>query len=224
MSNKDEMANLKKVLEKADVSESCTNERSDTNWRFSKSLDAFLKAYKTSETKGFFPYEWFGCPKKMNSSELPPYDAFFGKLRNVNTLERDYSDYQKLLSCGLKTEEALSKKKLTKSPPSGEKNYQYLLDLWNHQNMCTFRDFLRWYNNKDVVPTLEAMQRKLVFYHKKGIDMVKLLCTLSNLANICLHKSSSAKLHPFTETDKGSLQKTQEDMVCGPSIVFTVEL
>ena len=26
------------------------------------SLDSFLKAYKTSETKGFFPYEWFDCP------------------------------------------------------------------------------------------------------------------------------------------------------------------
>ena len=33
------------------------------------SRDSFLKAYKTSETKGFFPYEWFDCPQKMNNSE-----------------------------------------------------------------------------------------------------------------------------------------------------------
>ena len=78
------------------------------------SLDSFLEAYKTSETEGFFPYEWFDCPQKMNNSELPPYDAFFSKLRNVNPLEKDNSDYQKLLSCGLKTEEALSKRKLSK--------------------------------------------------------------------------------------------------------------
>ena len=51
------------------------------------SLDSFLKAYKTAETKGFFPYEWFDCPQKMNNSELPPYDAFFSKLRNVNPLK-----------------------------------------------------------------------------------------------------------------------------------------
>ena len=108
------------------------------------SLDSFLKADKTAETKGFFPYEWFDCPQKMNNSELPPYDAFFSKLRNVNPLEKNYSDYQKLLSCGLKTEEALSKMKLSKPPPSGEKNYQYLLDIWNHANMCTFKDFKRW--------------------------------------------------------------------------------
>ena len=29
------------------------------------SLDSFLKAYKTSETKGFFPYEWFDHSDKM---------------------------------------------------------------------------------------------------------------------------------------------------------------
>ena len=86
------------------------------------SLDSFLKAYKTSETKGFFPYEWFDCPQKMNNSELPPYDAFFSKLRNKNPLEKDHSDYQKLLSCGLKTEGAPSKMKLSKAPPSGEEN------------------------------------------------------------------------------------------------------
>ena len=56
------------------------------------SFDSFLKAYETSETKGFFSYEWFSCPQKINNSELPPYDAFLSKLRNVNPLEKDYSD------------------------------------------------------------------------------------------------------------------------------------
>ena len=93
------------------------------------SLDSFLKAYKTAETKDLFPYEWLDCPQKMSSSELPPYDAFFSKLRNVNPLEKDFSDYQKFLSYGLNTEEALSKMKLSKLPPSGEENYQYLLDI-----------------------------------------------------------------------------------------------
>ena len=115
------------------------------------SLDSFLKAYKTSEIKGFFPYEWFDCPQKMNNSEFPLYDTFFSKLRNVNPLEKDYqndqdydSDYQKLLSRGWKTEEALSKMMFPKPPPSGEETYQYLLDMWNQEIMCTFKDFLYW--------------------------------------------------------------------------------
>ena len=87
--------------------------------------------------------------------------------------------------------------------------------------MCTFKDFLRWYKNKDVVLTLEAMQKVLAFYHKEEIDMLKLGCTFPSLANICLQKSTSAKFYPFTETDKDLLQKIGEDMVGGPSIVFT---
>ena len=126
---------------------------------------------------------------------------------NVNPLEKDYSNHQKLLSCGLKTEKALSKMKLSKPPPSGEENNQCLLDLLNHENMCIYKDFLRWYNNIDVVTTLEAMQKMLVFHHKTGIDMLKLGCKLPNSANICLHKSTSAKFYPFTETDKNFLQK-----------------
>ena len=51
------------------------------------SLDLFLKAYKTEETKGFFPYEWFNNLEKLNKKELPPYDSFFSKLRNINPLE-----------------------------------------------------------------------------------------------------------------------------------------
>ena len=87
--------------------------------------------------------------------------------------------------------------------------------------MSSFKDFLRWYNNKDVVPTLEAMQKMIVFYHDKDIDMLKLGCTLPNLANICLYKSTDAKLYPFTEGDKDLLEKFREDIVGGPSIVFT---
>ena len=61
----------------------------------------------------------------------------------------------------------------------------------------------------------------LAFYHKKGIDMLKLGRTLPILANLCLHKAISAKLYPFTETDKDLLQKISEDIVGVPSIVFT---
>ena len=87
--------------------------------------------------------------------------------------------------------------------------------------MITFKDFLRWYHNKDVVPTLEAWQKMIKFYHGKGIDMLKLGCTLPNLANICLHKSINHKFYPFLEGDKDLCEKIREDMTGSPSIVFT---
>ena len=78
-----------------------------------------------------------------------------------------------------------------------------------------------WYNNKYVVPTLEAMQKMIELYHQKEIDMLKLGCTLPNLANICLHKSTDSKFFLFTESDIDLLEKIREHMLGGPSIVFT---
>ena len=68
------------------------------------SLDSFLKAYKTSETKSFFPYEWFDHPDKMQNTALSPFDGFYSKLRSCNTLEAEYTDYVNLLKSGLTTE------------------------------------------------------------------------------------------------------------------------
>ena len=185
------------------------------------SLDSFLKAHKTSQTKGFFPYEWFDHPDKMQNTELPPYDAFYSKLRSCNPLEAEYTDYVNLLKSGLTTEQAVVKLKLSKPPPTGIENYQYLQQIWKQEQMGSFKDFLRWYNNKDVVPTLEAMHKTIAFYHDKDIDILKLGCILPNLANICSHKSTDAKFYPFTDGDKDLLETIHEDVVGGPSFIFT---
>ena len=184
------------------------------------SLDSFLKACKTSERKGFLPYEWFDYPEKMQITELLPYDAFHSKLRSCHPLEAEYADYVNLLKSGLTTEQAVVKLKLSKPPPTGIENYRYLQQTWKQEQMSSFKDFLRWYNNKDVVPTLEAMQKLIVFYHDKDTDKLKHGCTLLNLANICLHKSTDASLYPFTERDKDLLEKIL-DVFGGQSIVFT---
>ena len=68
--------------------------------------------------------------------------------------------------------------------------------------MTVFKDFLQWYDNKDVVPKLDAMQKMIQFHHNKGIDMVKLGCTLPNLANIRVNKSTNDKLYPFCESER----------------------
>ena len=185
------------------------------------SLDSFLKAYKTKETKGFFPYEWFDCPEKMNNKKLPLYDSFFSILRNSNPLEKDYNDFQNLVNSGLTTEQAVAKLRMDRILPTGAENYSYLQSVWENNNMQFFLDFLKWYNNKDVVPTLKAMQTMIEFYHNEGIDMLKLGCTLPNLANICFHKWTDSKFYTFTESDKDLLEKIREDMVGGPCFVFT---
>ena len=65
------------------------------------------------------------------------------------------------------------------------------------------------------------MQNMVQFYHQKEIDMLKLGCTLLNLANVCLHKSTNEKFYPFCESDRDLCEKIRDDMAGGPSIVFT---
>ena len=105
------------------------------------SVDSFLKAYKTSETKIFFPYELFDQPDKMQNTEIPPYDAFHSKLRSCNPLDADYMDYVKLLKSGLTTEQAVVKIKLSKPPPLGIENYQLLQEIWKPEQLRSSKNF-----------------------------------------------------------------------------------
>ena len=180
-------------------------------------LDSFFKAYK------FSPFELFDKPHKLDFPELPPYEAFFNKLKNNNPLDKNFIDFEKLRKSGLDDQQAPKKLQIKSLPLSGLDNYNCLQDTWKKNRMTVFKDFLKWYKNKDVVPTLEAMQKKIQFYHNKGIDMLELGCILPNLANICQHKSSNYKVHPFCGSDKDLCEHdgSDKDMAGRLSIFFT---
>ena len=127
-------------------------------------LDNFLKAYGASE-EDFFPYEWFDSAEKMNESQLPPIESFWSKLKNHNVLSVDYDKFMNCKKRGIEEKEALKKLKLKTVPKNAEENYRELQNIWEKENMNTIRDFLKWYNNKDVVPTLDAMTKMIQFYH-----------------------------------------------------------
>ena len=120
------------------------------------SFDFFLKAYKASETKGFFPENGLIILKKVQNTELPPYDAFYSKLCSCDPLEAEYTDYVDLLRSGLSTEQTVIILKLPKPRPRVIENYQYLQQIWKQEQISSFKDFLLWYN-KDVVRTLEKL-------------------------------------------------------------------
>ena len=82
--------------------------------------------------------------------------------------------------------------------PIGAENFSSLRSVWMIERMKSFKDFLMWYNNKDVLPTLEAMQKVKTFFRQKEIDMLMLGCTLPISANNRLHKSLESKFYPFT--------------------------
>ena len=81
-----------------------------------KRLNFSLKAYKTSETKSYFPHQWFEDPEKLNNTQLPHCDTIFSKLCKINSRKRDYSDFQGLKDDDSTSEETLLKLKLKQLP------------------------------------------------------------------------------------------------------------
>ena len=87
--------------------------------------------------------------------------------------------------------------------------------------MTTFKNFFAVIQQQWCCSNPWSNAKKVQFYHQKENDMLKLGCTLPNLANICLHKSNNEKFYPFCKIDRDLRQKIREDMTDGPSIVFS---
>ena len=49
-------------------------------------------------------------------------------------------------------------------------DYQHCLDMWLQHNMSIMRDFLVWYNNNDVEPMLQAIDKMFIYYHNQRLD------------------------------------------------------
>ena len=130
------------------------------------SLDSFLKAYQSEETKVYFPYEWFDSSTKFDCNHLPPYDSFFSKLKNLNPLEKDFCQFKKMMESGKGELDVLRELGLKEKSLSGKKNYALLEKLWKMDKMKTFREFLRWYKNKDVVPTLQSNEENVEIFSR----------------------------------------------------------
>ena len=103
--------------------------------------------------------------RKVAVSKTSPYDSFYSKVRSCNPRETEHTDYVNVLKIRLTTEQAVIKMKLSKPPPTGIESYLYLQQLWKQEQMSSFKDFLRWYDNNDVAPTMEAMQKMIAFYN-----------------------------------------------------------
>ena len=101
-------------------------------------LESFLKAFKTSVTKRILPYESFNQPH----IELPPYNAPCSNFLSFNPLGAKYIDYVNLQKNGMTTEQAIVKLKLSKPPPKGIENYQYLEKIWKREQLSSSKVFL----------------------------------------------------------------------------------
>ena len=187
------------------------------------SYNNFLKAYKCSMKKSYFPYEYFTSIDILNNTHLPEYDKFYSSLKNCNVLEEEYNTYNKLLMEGLSQDEALKKMQLDFVPNSGKENYDELCQIWESEKMETFRDFLIYYNNLDTKPFVEGVEKLIAFYHNENVDIFKESITLPGVARKLLYKSVSPSVHfsLFNKNNADLYHTFRANIVGGPSIVFS---
>ena len=110
--------------------------------------------------KRILPIRMVWLSWRNSNTELPPYDEFCSKMRGCNPLEAEYTEYVTLIESGMRAEQAVAKLKLSKTPLTGFDKYHHLHQKWKQEHMNSCEDFLHWFNIKDVVPTLEPMQKK----------------------------------------------------------------
>jgi hypothetical protein len=107
----------------------------------------YLKAYKCEQKKGFFPYEYMDSLEKLKETQLPCIEAFYSQLKGSNSLGAN--------------------------PHEIYNNHLYLRHIWRQEQMKTLKDLLRWYNNLDVGPFVEAIAKQRDSYKEHGYDMFK---------------------------------------------------
>ena len=83
-----------------------------------------------------------------------------------------------------------------------DEDYKTCLDAWKNNNMKTFKDFLEWYNNLDVIPFVEAIEKMKVFYKNKKLDLFKDGVSLPGLVLKYLINSTKDEFYLFDEKDK----------------------
>ncbi|KAJ8020744.1 hypothetical protein HOLleu_40418 [Holothuria leucospilota] len=102
-----------------------------------------------------------------------------------------------------------------------EEDYQHCVNVWETNQMEKFSDFLIWYNNKDVVPFLEAIEKMFSFYREKNIDMFKHGISVPGLTlRYLFNNLEDTHFCIFPHNHSDLYHVFRENVVGGPSIVF----
>ena len=100
--------------------------------------------------------------------------------------------------------------------------YQYCQQVWKDKEMSTFKDFLVWYNNLDVVPFPEAVEKMSQFWQERKIDMFKDGVSVPGLTLKYLFSYLSPQTY-FSLCDKANsdlYHLIRDNNTGGPSIIF----
>ncbi|BFZ03070.1 hypothetical protein BsWGS_06109 [Bradybaena similaris] len=149
----------------------------------------YLSAYKITEEKGVFCYEYINNLAKLEETKLPDHKEFFSKLKNSNITDAEYAECER---------------------------------IWQKAGMETLRDFLIWYNIKDVIPFLAALQKQVDFYAALHIDIFKNCISVPGATLRYLFKTipKGVMFTLCSEKQKALHETMRNNITGGPSIIF----
>jgi hypothetical protein len=93
--------------------------------------------------------------------------------------------------------------------------------LFKEKGMRTFADWLCYYNNLDVAPGLEALEKMRTFYTEKGIDILKDAVSVPGVSLHYLLRGAVERGAELYSPGKEAYEMLKEAVVGGPSLVFT---
>ena len=156
--------------------------------------EKWVKTYGATLAKSWLPYEWLDSPDKLDFPGLPPYMAWYSKLKGEYVLTlKEYDDCHR---------------------------------IFKDRGMQTFGDWLEYYNNLDVAPFLEALQKMKEFYTSLGIDILKDAVSLPGVSEKYILRKTlqprwGYKPPELYSPNKEAYEMLKAAVVGGPSLVFT---
>ena len=93
--------------------------------------------------------------------------------------------------------------------------------LFKQKGMRTFADWLRYYNNLDVAPGLEALEKMRAFYTEKVIDILKDAVSVLGVSLHYLLRGAVERDAELYNPSKEAYKMLKGVVVGGPSLVFT---
>ena len=94
--------------------------------------------------------------------------------------------------------------------------------VWRDNGMETLREYLIWYNNRDVTPFLDAIAKQAGFYKQHNIDMFKDGISVPGLSLLHLFNDlpNDTYFVTFNRTNSDLHKLVKDNIVGGPAIIF----
>ena len=176
----------------------------------------FLSAMGVSEGKFYFPYEWMTTYEKLSQTFIPPYDSdgWFSSIKNVHILDEEYQNWvvNRTIDTNANTQ-----------PKTGLEKFKEIQGRWDSDGWVTMKDMLQYYNNKDVIPMVKAVESLMSLFRDQGIDCFKNSISLPGIARIKLmeHAKKENIAFPIFNTKFSHIHHMiKSHLVAGASIIF----